>query len=402
MNPNFHSFVCLIDSKPTLVVCVAAAHDEPGRHLVRWTTQSLKEADVMRADVGFLSDLVLAPGPSGFEQPVQQVVRERVASRADPETDVLGNVTATINPGATPQIVVAGHADQIGLQVTWVDDQGFVYFDKIGGVDPLLLPGRAVVIHARQGAVEGVVGKRPTHLIPEADRGKAADISEQWIDIGATDRAAALARIACGDPVTFSPHFVELAGGVVAGCALDDRCGVYVAVRALEIYADAPGSAALTMLSTVQEESRYMGAHVQARRGQPDCMIVVDADFATDQPEVEPRRVGGTLVLGGGPGLARGGCSNPRLFALFEEVAASAGIAVQIKATPGDTQTDSEYLQTAGVGTAALNIGLPMRYMHSPHEVAQLDDLEAAARLVAAVARRLGEVFEPGIFTPRV
>ena len=355
----------------------------------------------MTADVAFLRDLVLAPGPSGFEQPVQQVVRERVASRADPETDVLGNVTATINPGATPQIVVAGHADQIGLQVTWVDDQGFVYFDKIGSVDPLLLPGRAVVIHASRGAVEGVVGKRPTHLIADADRGKAADISEQWIDIGATDRAAALARVACGDPVTFSPHFVELAGGIVAGCALDDRCGVYVAARALEIYADSPGSAALTMLSTVQEESRYMGAHVQARRGQPDCMIVVDADFATDQPEVEPRRVGGTLVLGGGPGLARGGCSNPRLFALFEEVAASVGIAVQIKATPGDTQTDSEYLQAAGAGTAALNIGLPMRYMHSPHEVAQLDDLEAAARLVAAVARRLGEVFEPGAFTPR-
>ena len=355
----------------------------------------------MTADVGFLRDLVLAPGASGFEEPVQQLVRERVASRADPETDVLGNVTATVNPGATPRVVVAGHADQIGLQVTWVDDHGFVYFDKIGGVDPLLLPGRAVVIHARQGAVEGVVGKRPTHLIPEAERGKAADISEQWIDIGAADRAAALARIAAGDPITFSPHFVELGGGIVAGRALDDRCGVYVAVRALEIYADAPGSAALTLLSTVQEESRYMGAHVQARRGQPDCVIVVDADFATDQPEVEPRRVGGTLVLGGGPSLARGGCTNPRLLALFEEVAASAGIPVQIKATPGDTQTDNEYLQTSGTGTAALNLGLPMRYMHSPHEVAQLDDLEASARLVAAVARRLGEVFEPGLFTPR-
>ncbi len=353
------------------------------------------------ADIAFLRDLVLASGPSGFEQPVQEVVRRRLAPVATPETDVLGNVTATVNPGAAPHVVVAAHADQIGLQVTWVDEQGFVYFDKLGSVDPLLLPGRAVVIQGREGPIDGVVGKRPTHMIPEAERGKAAELSEQWIDIGAADRAAALARIACGDPVIFSPHFVELAGGIVAGRALDDRVGVYVAARALELYAGAPGPAALTALSTVQEETRFMGAQVQARRQQPDCVIVVDADFATDQPEVDPRRAGGILVLGGGPSLGRGGGSNPGLFALFQEVAAAEGIPVQVKAYPGDTQTDNESLQTAGGGTAALNLGLPVRYMHSPHEVAQLDDLETAARLVAALVRRLGEVFEPGYFTPR-
>ncbi len=356
----------------------------------------------MTADSGFLRDLVTASGPSGFEQPVQEVVRGRVAAVAAPDTDLLGNVTATVNPGGAPHVVVAAHADQIGLQVTWVDEQGFVYFDKLGSVDPLLLPGRAVVVQGRLGAVDGVVGKRPTHLIPEAERGKAADVCDQWIDIGAPDRAAALARVACGDPVIFSPHFVELGGGIVAGRALDDRCGLYIAVRALELYAAAPGAAALTALSTVQEETRYMGAQVQARRLQPDCMIVVDADFATDQPEVEPRRAGGAVVLGGGPALGRGGGSNPGLMAVFEEVAAAEGIAVQIKAFPGDTQTDNEFLQTAGGGTAALNVGVPVRYMHSPHEVAHLDDLEASALLVAAVARRLGEVFKPGCFTPRV
>jgi endoglucanase len=356
----------------------------------------------MTADIGFLRELVTAPGPSGFEQPVQEVVRRRIAAVATPETDVLGNVTATVNPGSAPHVVMAAHADQIGLQVTWVDEQGFVYFDRLGSVEPLLLPGRAVVIQGRQGAVDGVVGKRPTHLIPEAERGKAAEVCDQWIDIGAPDRAAALARVACGDPITFSPHFVELAGGIVSGRALDDRGGVYVVVRALELYAGAPGAAALTALSTVQEETRYMGAQVQARRQQPDCMIVVDADFATDQPEVEPRRAGGTLVLGGGPSLGRGGATNPRLLALFEEVAAAEAITVQIKAYPGDTQTDNEHLQTAGAGTAAINLGLPVRYMHSPHEVAHLDDLEASARLVAAFARRVGEVFESGCFTPRV
>jgi putative aminopeptidase FrvX len=356
----------------------------------------------MTPDVGFLRDLVTAFGPSGFEQPVQEVVRRRVARVAAPETDVLGNVVATVNPEGVPRLVVAAHADQIGLQVTWIDEHGFVYFDKLGGVDHLLLAGRAVVIRGRNGAVDGVVGKRPTHLIPEAERGKAAEICEQWIDIGAPDREAALARIACGDPIVFSPHFIELAGGIIAGRALDDRCGLYVVARALELYAATPGAAALTGLSTVQEETRYMGAHVQARRQQPDCMIVVDAEFATDQPEVEPRRVGGTTVLGGGPALGRGGSGNPVLLELVQEVAAAQDIAVQIKAIPGDTQTDNEWLQTAGGGTAAINVGLPVRYMHSPHEVAHLDDLESAAQLVAAVARRVGEVFKPGYFTPHV
>jgi len=354
----------------------------------------------MTADVGFLRELVTAPGPSGFEEPVQELVRRRFAAVAAPETDVLGNVVATVNPGGAPHVVVAAHADQIGLQVTWVDEHGFVYFDKLGGVDPLLLPGRAVVIQGRRGAVVGVVGRRPMHLIPEAERGKAPDIADQWIDIGARDRAAALARIACGDAVTFAPHFVELGGGVVAGRALDDRAGVYVAARALELYAAAPGAAALTALSTVQEETRYMGAHVQSRRQRPDCVIVVDAEFATDQPEVEPRRAGGAADIGAGPTIGRGGGSNPVLVDTVREVAAAEALAVQLKAFPGDTQTDNEWLQTAGAGTAALNLGIPVRYMHSPHEVAHLDDLEAAARLVAAVTTRLGQSFTPGFFTP--
>ena len=288
----------------------------------------------MTADVGFLRELVTTPGPSGFEEPVQEVVRRRFAAVAAPETDVLGNVVATVNPGGSPRVVIAAHADQLGLQVTWVDEHGFVYFDKLGGIDAMLLPGRAVVLWGRDGAVDGVIGKRPTHLIPEAERGKAPEIADQWIDIGARDRAAALARISCGDAVTFAPHFLELGGGVVAGRGLDDRAGVYVVARALELYAAHPGAAELTALSTVQEETRYMGAHVQSRRQRPDCVIVVDAEFATDQPEVDPRRAGGAAEIGGGPTLGRGGGSNPVLMAAVREVAAAEAVPVQLKAFP--------------------------------------------------------------------
>jgi endoglucanase len=317
-------------------------------------------------------------------------------------TDVLGNLTSDVNPEGAPHVVVNAHVDQIGLQVTWVDDAGFVYFDKVGGVDPLLLPGRHMCVRTSAGPVHGVVGKKPTHLIPETDRGKASEIREQWLDIGARSRDEALARIAIGDPITFAPDFVELSGGIVASQAMDDRCGVYVAFRALELYAADPGAARLTALSTVQEETRFAGARGQARVLSPDFMVVIDGDFATDQPTVEPARAQGAAVLGGGPILGRGGASNPRLHALATDVAAAEGIAIQHKAYPGDTQTDNEVLQVAGGGVAALNIGIPMRYMHSPQEVACLDYLEAAARLLAALARRLGEVGGSGSFIPGV
>jgi len=355
----------------------------------------------MAADVEFLRELSLAPGPSGFEEPVQEIVRRRLERTAVPQTDVLGNVAAEVNAEGHPHVVVEAHVDQIGLQVTCVDERGFVYFDKIGSVDPLLLPGRKMSIHSAAGPVTAVVGKRPTHMIPDDERGRAQAIHEQWLDIGADDREAALARVAIGDSITFAPDFVELSSGIVTGRAMDDRCGVYVAVRALEDYAAAPGAARLTAVSSVQEETRYMGALASARAMAPECVIVVDGDFTTDQPEVEPRRAGGLIELGGGPVLGRGGSSNPRLFALAVEVAAAAGVAVQVKAYPGDTETDAEVLQAAGAGVACLCVGLPMRYMHSPHEVAAVDDLEACVRLVVALVQRLGEVFAPGYFVPR-
>jgi putative aminopeptidase FrvX len=356
----------------------------------------------MPADVEFLRALCVAPGPSGFEEPAQEVVRQRVASFASPQIDVLGNLIAEVNPGGAPHVVVNGHVDQIGLQVTWIDERGFVFFDKVGSIDPLLLPGRFMIVHSAGGPVAGVVGKKPTHMITEADRGKAAEIHDQWLDIGARGRDEALARIAIGDPITFAANFAELAPGFVTSQAMDDRCGVYVAFRALELYAEAPGAARMSALSTVQEETRFGGALGQARLLAPECMIVIDGDFATDQPEVTPAKAQGAAVLGGGPVLGRGGASNPRLYALAIEVAGAEGIPVQSKAYPGDTQTDNEVLQFSGGGTAALNIGIPMRYMHSPHEVAHLDDLEWSARLLAALTRRIGDVFEPGCFIPGV
>ena len=176
---------------------------------------------------------------------------------------------------------------------------------------------------------------------------------------------------------------------MVATQALDDRAGLYAMIRALELYAEAPGAARLTGFATVHEETTFMGAKALALRLHPDVLIVLDGDFCSDTPAAGAKELAGEVRLGAGPVISRGAGSSERLVALAREVAAAEGVPVQIKAYPGETETDADELMAAGTA-ATLTVGLPMRYMHSPFEVAHLDDLEAAARLVAALARRVG------------
>ena len=342
------------------------------------------------ADLELLRELCLAPGPTGFEAAVQDVVRRRLAPLGDAAGDPLGNLWLRVGPADGPLVAVAAHADQIGLIVTHVDERGYVSVARIGGVAPLLVPGRHFVIHGRDGDVHAVGGRKPTHIIPVEERDKAPALHEQFLDIGAADRAGALARVAVGDPVTFSPDFIELAAGVVATQALDDRGGLYAVIRALELYAEEPGAAQLTGLATVHEETTSMGAKALTLRLRPDVVIVLDGDFCSDTPAADAKELAGEVKLGAGPVLSRGAGSSERLVALAREVAAAEDLAVQIKAYPGETETDADELMAAGAA-ATLTVGLPMRYMHSPFEVAHTGDLETTARLVAALARRIGE-----------
>ncbi len=353
----------------------------------------------MTVDDGLLKELCLAPGPSGFEAPAQEVVRARLAALGAVRADALGNVWAAVGPGGAPRVAVVAHVDQIGLIVTHVDEHGYLFVDKIGGVAPVLVPGRHFVVHGAAGPVQAVGGKRPSHIIPEAERNAAPPLDEQFLDIGATTAEEALRRVAIGDPVTFAPDFVQLAPGVVAAQALDDRAGVYSMIRALELYAAAPGAAELTGVATVHEETTFMGAKARARLMEADVLVVVDGDFCSDTPAADAKRLAGEVRLGAGPVLGRGAGSNQRLLALAREVAAAEGIAVQIKAYPEACSTDADELMATGAAT--LSLSMPMRYMHSPFEVAHTDDLKATALLVAALARRAGEVWAGDSFEPR-
>ena len=344
----------------------------------------------MAFDADFFRDLCLAPGPSGFEAPVQRVLRRRAAELAVVHGDGLGSLWAEANERGAPHLVVAGHADQVGFIVTGVDEAGFVFVDPIGHVDSRPLGGCGLVVHGAQGRVHGVIGRQPPHLA-SSERGKSTnDPPEQFLDIGAASREEALLRVAIGDPVTFASQFREMSPGVYASQACDNRCGLYAAFRALEECAQKSLSTRYTALSTVQEETTFMGARARTPHLRPDCLIVVDAEFATDHPGIDARRTRGDVKLGAGPVIHRGAASNETFFHLATEVAKREGIPFQVKAAPGAMSTDADEMMAAGSGVT-LSLSIPVRYMHSALEVVHADDLRGLgqpARVHCWTARR--------------
>lgn len=355
----------------------------------------------MATDLDLLRELCAAPAPTGFEGPVQDLVRNRLSALATAEGDPLGNVWGTVGAEGAPRVVVTAHADQIGLIVTYVDEHGFVSFDKIGGVDPQLLPGRNLIVHGRKGPVNGVVGRRPSHKMTKDERAKAPDLHEQWLDLGAATRDETLGLVEIGDPITFPANFLPLAGGRYASPAFDNRAGVYVCLRALEHYAADPAPAGLTALLTVHEETTFMGAKAMAIRWQPEVIMVVDVDFASDDPGMDAKKLGGEVKLGAGPVIHRGAGGNLALTDLAVQVAKDEGIPVQVKAMPGNTSTDAEELMAAG-RAATLSFSIPVRNMHSAFEVMEPHDAEAGALLAVAVTRRLAaEGWDAQRFVPR-
>ena len=341
----------------------------------------------------FLKRLLDTPGPSGFEAAAARVWREeaeRFADRVD--ADVTGNSYATVGEGGSPRVMLAGHIDEIGLMVTHVDDDGFLYFDGIGGWDPQVLVGQRVRVLTKAGEVIGVIGKKPIHLIKPDERDKASKITDLWIDVGAKDRAAATERgVRVGDPAVIDSRLVELGDGLIVSRSIDNRIGAYVVLEALRLLAEERPRAEVTAVATAQEEIGYTGggARTGAYRIEPQVALVVDVTFATDAPGVEKKELG-EHKIGGGPVLTRGSAAHPLVFEKLVEVAEREEIPYSISASPRYTSTDADAIHLTRAGVATGLISVPNRYMHSPNELVSLEDLARAARLIAAFVRDLG------------
>jgi endoglucanase len=342
----------------------------------------------------FLSALLHARSPSGYESEAQKVFDEHVGPVADEYArDALGNRLATLNPGGDPVLMLAGHMDELGLIITYVNKDGFLYFDTIGGHDRTVISGRRVIIQTAAGRVTGVTGRRAIHLMDENDRKKVPEIHEIWIDIGARSKKEALERVAIGDAATYGHEFELIHGSIGTSRAFDNKVGAYVVGETLIRLAGArkKPAARVVAVATAQEEIGVRGATTSAYAVNPHFALAVDVGHATDHPDCDHRKYGDTK-LGGGPIICRGPNVNPKVYARLLQAAKRLKIPFQLEADPRPTGTDARAIQMGRGGVATGLVSVPLRYMHTPSEVVDLEDVERCVRLFVEFARSL----EPG------
>ncbi len=344
-------------------------------------------------DFKFFKELIEAPSPSGFEQPAQRVIREALADVADDvRTDVMGNVVAHVKgPQGAPRLMLAGHCDEIGFMVKYVDDQGYLFFAPIGGVDAHLVPGQRVTVHTSGGPIAGVVGKRPIHQIEVKDRETVVPFKSQFIDIGCSSKDEAVKLVSIGDPVTFRVGVERLQGTRLTSRAFDDKMGAFIVAQVLrEVRRQNRMTVDLHGVSTVQEEVGLRGGATSAYGVQPDIGIAVEVGFASDYPGADHKDLG-EVSLGKGPVIARGPNINPVLFDLLIKTAEEENIPCQVMGIPRATGTDANVMQLVHGGVATALISIPLRYMHTPVEVLDWVDLEGAVKLLSALCSRISK-----------
>ncbi len=340
----------------------------------------------------FLESLLAAPSPSGYEAPALTLFADYIKPYCSVTSDLLGNTYGFIAGEGEdpPTVMLVGHCDEIGLQVKYIDDKGFLFFAAIGGVDAHLTPGKVVTVHTSQGPLAGVVGKKPIHLMDAKDRETVIKLDAQYIDIGANTKKEAEKLVMVGDAITFTAGVTQLLGDKIASRGLDDKAGAFVVAEVLRLVATRKLRLPVDVVgvASVQEEIGLRGGTTSAYTINPDIGICVEVDFATDQPDVE-RKHNGTVLLGKGPILARGPNINHQLFEELHGAAKREKIPVQITAIPRATGTDANPMQIARGGCATALVKLPLRYMHTPVEVASLGDLEKAAELIVAALQTM-------------
>lgn len=341
-----------------------------------------------------LERLLTTPGPSGQERAAAAVWREAAGPVGEVSSDVLGNSWVRVaGAGGGSSLALVGHIDEIAVVVTNLGDDGLAAVRPTSGWDPATMAGQRVEVLTRNGAVPGVVAARR----PKRKRGeerKPIDGDDLFLDVGARDGEELRGLIRPGDNVIWQGAPMALQGNRVASRAFDNRMGCYVALESARRIAEAGGAPGdVIAVAAVQEEvGDFAGSRTAAFGIEPDLAVAIDVTHTSDVPGADPNDEG-KILLGGGPTITRGPSIHPDVFELLHETAEAEGIPFAVEVSRGTTSTDADavFISRAGIATGLVSV--PLRYMHSPIETLDTDDLENAVRLVVAFARRL----EPGM-----
>ena len=338
-----------------------------------------------------LTLMLQTPSVSGYENAASQLYLDYLKDISfRQERDALNNAYAYVGkPDARLRVMVEAHIDEIGFQVLYIDKSGFIYFRKNGGIDPCCVPGRFVQILTIDGQVlQGVIGKKPIHLLSADERKEVPAGESLWIDTGLpADEVKRLVHV--GDPVCYVPTMAFLGQDKIASKGLDDKIGVFVVAEALRRIATLNLDICVCGVASSQEEVGCRGAQVGAANVNPDYSISIDVDFATDVPNCLPKHHG-DVALGKGVVITRHLDSNRIFSDQAVAVAEENGIAHQISARRSATGgTNASKIQLANCGVRTLLLGIPNRYMHTPAEVCDLRDVESAVELIVKLVESI-------------
>ncbi|MEM0482343.1 MAG: M42 family metallopeptidase [Nitrososphaerota archaeon] len=345
----------------------------------------------MEEALRLLEKLSMSYAPPGGEDAVAEVIRGFLEGYASSmERDVMGNLIVRIGGGG-PRVMLAAHMDEVAMMVSWIDEEGYLSFAPLGGLDARVLVGQRVVVHSDRGPLEGCIGAKPPHITTQEEAKRVPELRELHIDIGASSREEAeAAGVRVGSYATFPAHFSKLLGTRVMGKAFDDRVGCVVAALVARAAAEEVG-VELHAVFTVQEEVGLRGAATAVNSVNPEYAIVLEGTVAADTPGVpEQSRI---TRLGRGAALRLMDSSmitNRRFYSLLVRAAERAGVSYQSQIASGSA-TDAGRIHLHGKGVVTGVVGIPCRYLHSPHLVLDLRDLEAAYKLTLETLRLISE-----------
>ncbi|MDI6644056.1 MAG: M42 family metallopeptidase [Methanobacteriaceae archaeon] len=338
-----------------------------------------------------LRKLADAPGISGFEDNIRNLMRNELEKYADDvEVDQMGNIIA-LKKGDPDgkKIMLAAHMDEIGLMVRFIDEKGFIRFSKIGGINDQMLLNQTVEIYTDKGIIIGVIGSKPPHKMKESDRKKIIGSEDMFIDIGAKDKEDAEKLVSIGDPIIFKHNFSELPNNLITGKALDNRVGCLVLIEVLK---RVKSSANIYAVGTVQEEVGLKGARTSAYKINPDMALALDVTIAGDHPGIKEDEA--PAKIGEGPAIiltdasGRGIITHPEVKKMLIKAADKNEIPYQIEVSDGGT-TDATAIHLTREGIPAGVLSVATRYIHTPVSVVSLDDMENTIKLLVNALENL-------------
>lgn len=325
-----------------------------------------------------LFDLCSAAGTPGDEGHAAQAAKKALEPYCEVSIDHMGNLIAFMGDrNAERQVMLDAHLDQIGMVVTQIDENGFLRVAPIGGVDRRVLPGAPVTVYGNE-QLTGIVCCLPPHLV-EDDGNKVAPVDKMAVDLGLTKEEAEQ-KVSLGDRIIINGAPRELLNHRVASAALDDRAGCAALIRCAQLLSDKPLTCGLTLLLSSREETGCQGAKTGAFRIFPTEAIAVDVSFA-DQPGVASNKCG---KLSGGPMIGVSPTLDREMKDKLVHIAKDEEIPYQMEVMGGSTGTNADAIGTTQTGVKTALISIPLRYMHTPVEVVDLEDVERTAKLMAS------------------